>query len=156
MISKNSFDVIGISDRNVILEFKSKERVKINFSELNTIWIKKNKMSQIQILLSLLVLIVGLVFYILFNFIINFYILFLFFLFFLAVVKISNYKSYELHIILNNGTVYKKRIPLKLRYETITIINTIKKKKYYYKIDNENYLLTPLKVIVVGLLPFFG
>lgn len=129
MISKNSFDLIGISDRNVILEFKSKEQVKINFSELNTIWIKKNKMSQIQTFVPLLVLIVGLVFYMFFNFIINFYILTLFFLFFLVVVKISTYKSYELNIILKNGVIYKKRIPIKLRHETINIINTIKKKK---------------------------
>lgn len=129
MISKNSFDVIGISDRNVILEFKSKEQVKINFSELNAIWIKKNKMSQIQTFVPLLVLIVGLVFYMFFNFIINFYILTLFFLFFLVVVKISTYKSYELNIILKNGIIYKKRIPIKLRHETINIINTIKKKK---------------------------
>lgn len=132
MISKNSFDVIGISDRSVTLEFKSKDQVKINFSELNTIWIKKNKMSQFQIFWLLLALNVGLVFYIYFNYIINFYILVLFFLFFLVVIKMSKYKSYELHIILKNGIIYKKRIPVKLRYETINIINNIKKKKGEY------------------------
>jgi hypothetical protein len=42
----------------------------------------------------------------------------------------NKYKSYVLHIILNNGVIYKKRIPVKLRYETINIINTIKKKKF--------------------------
>lgn len=156
MISKNSFDVINISDSSIILEFKSKKEVQIKFTELNNIWIKKNKTSQIQIFVSLLVLNIGLVFYIMNNFIINFYILVLFFLIFLAVVKISNYKSYVLHIILNNGTVYKKRIPVKLRYETINVINTIKKKKYYYKIDNDNYLLTVMKSMLVVLIFFFS
>jgi hypothetical protein len=66
----------------------------------------------------------------LFNFIINFYILFLYFLIFLVLMKMNKYKSYVLHIILNNGVIYKKRIPVKLRYETINIINTIKKKKF--------------------------
>jgi uncharacterized membrane protein YbjE (DUF340 family) len=130
MITKNNFDKIIISDTVIILEFKTKKQATIKFSEVNNIWIKKNKKSQIQILLSLLVLIAGLVFYILFNFIINFYILFLYFLIFLVLMKMNKYKSYVLHIILNNGVIYKKRIPVKLRYETINIINTIKKKKF--------------------------
>lgn len=131
MISKKNFDVVGISDKSVILEFKSKEQVKINFSELNNIWVKKNKMSPIQTFIALLALNAGLVFYIFFNFIINFYILAIFFSSFLVLIKISNYKSYELHIILKNGVIYKKRIPAKLRPDTINIINNIQKKCEY-------------------------
>lgn len=132
MISKNSFDVIDISDRSIILEFKSKKQIKIKYSELNNICIKNIKISQIQKFISLLVFNMGIVFYVFFNNIINFFILILFFLFFLALVKISNYKIYVLHIILNNGSIYKKRIPVKLRTETINIINNIKKKKCEY------------------------
>lgn len=132
MISKNSFDVIDISDSSIILEFKSKKQIKIKYSELNNICIKNIKISQIQKFISLLVFNMGIVFYIFFNNIINFFILILFFLFFLALVKISNYKIYVLHIILNNGSIYKKRIPVKLRTETINIINNIKKKKCEY------------------------
>lgn len=132
MISKNSFDVIDISDSSIILEFKSKKQIKIKYSELNNICIKNSKISQIQKFISLLVFNMGIVFYVFFNNIINFFILILFFLFFLALVKISNYKIYVLHIILNNGSIYKKRIPVKLRTETINIINNIKKKKCEY------------------------
>lgn len=132
MISTNSFEVIGISDSSIILEFKSKKPVKIKYSELNNICIKNIKISQIQKFISLLVFNMGIVFYVFFNNIINFFILILFFLFFLALVKISNYKIYVLHIILNNGSIYKKRIPVKLRTETINIINNIKKKKCEY------------------------
>lgn len=132
MISKNSFDVIDISDSSIILEFKSKKQIKIKYSELNNICIKNIKISQIQKFISLLVFNMGIVFYVFFNNIINFFILILFFLFFLALVKISNYKIYVLHIILNNGSIYKKRIPVKLRTETINIINNIKKKKCEY------------------------
>lgn len=132
MISKNSFDVIDISDSSIILEFKSKKQIKIKYSELNNICIKNSKISQIQKFISLLIFNMGIVFYVFFNNIINFFILILFFLFFLALVKISNYKIYVLHIILNNGSIYKKRIPVKLRTETINIINNIKKKKCEY------------------------
>lgn len=132
MISKNSFDVIDISDSSIILEFKSKKQIKIKYSELNNICIKNIKISQIQKFISLLVFNMGIVFYVFFNNIINFFILILFFLFFLALVKISNYKIYVLHIILNNGSIYKKRIPVKLRTETINIINNIKKQKCEY------------------------
>lgn len=132
MISKNSFDVIDISDSSIILEFKSKKQIKIKYSELNNICIKNIKISQIQKFISLLIFNMGIVFYVFFNNIINFFILILFFLFFLALVKISNYKIYVLHIILNNGSIYKKRIPVKLRTETINIINNIKKQKCEY------------------------
>lgn len=132
MISKNSFDIIDISNRSIILEFKSKKQVKIKYSELNNICIKNSKTSQIQKFVSLLVFNMVIVFYIYFNNIINFFIWILFFLFFLALVKISNYKIYVLHIILNNGAIYKKRIPVKLRSETINNINNIKEKKMEY------------------------
>jgi NADPH-dependent 7-cyano-7-deazaguanine reductase QueF-like protein len=56
----------------------------------------------------------------------------------IAAVKINNYKNYELCITLKNGQVLKKTVPLELKYKTLEIIDSTRKKIYLSKINNEN------------------
>ena len=132
MFLNKKFETICLTENGIMLSNKSSKQKEILFSELDKIYITVNKISQTQEVLFILVLIgitVISLLYLQAEIIIPIFIL----ITFIIIVKLNNYKSYGLKIRLKNGTFFKKQIPSKLKYETVAIVNDIRKELYNYK-----------------------
>jgi len=132
MFLNKNFETICLTENGIMLSNKSSKQKEILFSELDKIYITVNKISQTQEVLFILVLIgitVISLLYLQAEIIIPIFIL----ITFIIIVKLNNYKSYGLKIRLKNGTFFKKQIPSKLKYETVAIVNDIRKELYNYK-----------------------
>ena len=63
-----------------------------------------------------------------------------------AGVKLNDYKSYGLKIYLKNGDYFKKQVSLKLKNDTIEVVNCIRKEIYAFNIEkNETINLNNLR-----------
>lgn len=132
MFLNKKFETICLTENGIMLSNKSSKQKEILFSELDKIYITVNKISQTQEVLFILVLIgitVISLLYLQAEIIIPIFIL----ITFVIIVKLNNYKSYGLKIRLKNGTFFKKQVPSKLKYETVAIVNDIRKELYNYK-----------------------
>lgn len=133
MFLNNKFEKIVITKKGIMLSNKSNKKKEILFSELDKIYITINKIPKIYEVLFVLFSIGIAVFSLLYQQ--PHIILPISFLIIVAVIKKMNtYKIYRLKICLKNGTFFKKHIPLKLKYESIDLINDVKKELYNYKI----------------------
>lgn len=132
MFLSNKFETISLTENGIMLSYKSSKQKEILFSELDKIYITVNKISQTQEVLFILGLIgitlISLL-YLQAEIIIPIFIL----ITFIIIVKLNNYKSYGLKIRLKNGTFLKKQVPSKLKYETVAIVNDVRKELYNYK-----------------------
>jgi hypothetical protein len=125
MISKETKAFISIAKNGIILNPKSRNKEQIPFEDVAKIHIS---IQQRQLVLK--------------SFLISYFIFTLFCLqylnFELSVLSILifcinfiamntlDFKTYQLQIVLKNNTVIEKRIPKKLKYEFITVINDVR------------------------------
>ncbi len=135
MNSNIKFNNIAVQGQGLILQYGKKEK-EIPFSEIENVYIKVNKLSPIGelgfILLPFLLIFLSVQYLTLEK------VMFLGLSTIIPVfVKINNYKSYGLRICLKDGTVFRKKVPLKVRSENISIVNAIRKKQlsHYSKIN---------------------
>jgi hypothetical protein len=122
----NDFKKITISEKGMILKFKTKEQKEIPFSEINKIYIKAKKT---PVLFMLLFVAVSLSVVLLSLWIFGFKLILFspLFLILVGVIKLNNYKRYVLKIKLKCGNAIIQPIPLKLKYKTIDDITKIRK-----------------------------
>lgn len=125
MISKETKAFISIAKNGIVLNPKSRNKEQIPFADITKIHIS---IQQRQIALK--------------SFLIGYFIFTLFCLQYLnvelsilsilifsinfVVMNTLDFKTYRLQIILKNNTVIEKRIPKKLKYEFITVINEVR------------------------------
>lgn len=130
-----TFEDLNLEKNKLILSFKKMKKREILFTELDSIYISLNKFPSFYECLPLLfsiVIIAAFLLYLSLDVILFLPPLIII----VSIAKMTNYKSYELKIRLKNGVFLKKRVPQKLKYETIDIINEVRKEMYNYKIKN--------------------
>jgi hypothetical protein len=125
MISKETTAIISISNNGIILNPKSNSTEQILYSDVSKIYISVH---QRQFVLKI--------------FLISYFIFTLFCLNYLnlelsvfsiviftinfLVMNSLDFKSYRLQIVLKNNMIIEKRIPKKLKYEFISIVNEVR------------------------------
>ncbi len=130
------FNKLAIVEQGLILQHGKKEEWEISFSEIENIYIKVNKLKPICelgfILLPFLLIFLSVQYFSLEK------VMFLGLSTIIPVfVKINNYKSYGLRICLKDGTVFRKRVSLEEKDDTISIVNIVRRKQlnHYVKIN---------------------
>jgi hypothetical protein len=136
MISKETKAFISIAKNGIILNPKSRNKKQISFADVSKIHIN---IQQRQLVFK--------------SFLISYFIFTLFCLQYLnlelsilsilifcinfIVMNTLDFKTYRLQIILKNNAIIEKRIPKKLKYEFITVINYVRNQ---LQITTENVL----------------
>lgn len=125
MTSKETTAIINIANTGIILNPLSKKKEQIPFSDVAKIHINVNHRKFILksfligyflfTLFCLQYLNLELSLFSILIFIINF-----------TVMNTLDFKTYHLHIVLKNNTTIEKRIPKKLKYEFISVINEVR------------------------------
>jgi len=129
----NKFQEIAIAKNGMILISKANTEKEILFSELDKIYISVYKIPPIYDFLFIVFSLGLVIFSLLYLPLILFSIIFLLIII-TVILKMNNYKSYQLKIKLKNGGLIKKQVPLKLKYEMIDAVNKVRKEIYNYKI----------------------
>lgn len=146
MNRNTKFNDLTIVEHGVILKKGKMKEIKISFSELDKIYLKVSKLNPICEL--------GLI-------------LLPFFLIYLSVqymsiekvmfvglssvipvfLKINNYKSYRLIICLKDGSIFRKKVFLKIKEETVSTVNAVRKEQLnHYTKTNTSHKFEPLGV----------
>lgn len=132
MSINTKFDNLIIVKNGLILKNGSKRERKISFSKLDKIYIKLSKLDplyELALNLFLFLLILLSVYYVSIEKVIFVGL----FSFILVFVKIKNYKIYRLIICLKDGTVFRKKVFLKTKDETISVVITIRKEQLNHR-----------------------
>jgi hypothetical protein len=147
MSINTKFDDLTIVEHGLILKKGKKRERKISFSELDMIYIKVNKLNPVCelgfILLPFLLIFLSV------HYVTIEKVMFVGLTTVIPVfVKINNYKSYKLIICLKDGAVFRKKVFLKIKEETISIVNTVRKEhlNHYTKTNASLHKLKPLEV----------
>lgn len=120
------FNTLTLTDGGIVLGLKNKQQKEISFLELDKVYMKTHRLKPVYelvfILFPFLLILLGVQFLVLEK---------VMFMALLAVVpvyvKAFRYKRYGLTMCLNDGTVFRKKVPLKQKAENISVINTVKK-----------------------------
>jgi hypothetical protein len=126
MISKQSTNLISITNNGIILNSKSKSNQQIPFAEVAKVHLQiRNHQTILKIflisyfiftLLCMQYLNLEMSIFSAFIYIINF-----------IVINTLDFKSYRLQIVLKNNNVIEKQIPKKLKYDYISLISEIRR-----------------------------
>jgi hypothetical protein len=126
MISKQSTNLISITNNGIILNSKSKSNQQIPFAEVAKIHLQiRHHQTILKIfLISYFIFTLFCMQYLnlemsifsAFIYIINFF-----------VINTLDFKSYSLQIVLKNNNVIEKQIPKKLKYDYISLISEIRR-----------------------------
>jgi len=126
MISKQSTNLISITNNGIILNSKSKSNQQIPFAEVAKIHLQiRHHQTILKIflisyfiftLLCIQYLNLEMSIFSAFIYIINFF-----------VINTLDFKSYRLQIVLKNNNVIEKQIPKKLKYDYISLISEIRR-----------------------------
>jgi hypothetical protein len=126
MISKQSTNLISITNNGIILNSKSKSNQQIPFAEVAKIHLQiRHHQTILKIflisyfiftLLCMQYLNLEMSIFSAFIYIINFF-----------VINTLDFKSYRLQIVLKNNNVIEKQIPKKLKYDYISLISDIRR-----------------------------
>ena len=139
MIACNQFKKVTVVKNGLVLIFNSKKQKQISISELEKVYITVDKIAPIYaffyILSSIAFMLVS-IWYLLFELILIVPI----FVIVIAGIKVKNYKSYALEICLKNGEYFKKPVAAELRYETIEVVNSIRKEIFIFSIAKSDNL----------------
>ena len=135
MNSNYKFDLLKVEEDKIIISGKKRESSEISFSEIDIIYVSAKKC---PLLITLLLLFFSI------SFIIScvlylskqMVLLILPIGLLVFILKAIYYNGYELKIRQKNQCIYKMKIPLKLKNETISKANEIRKKVYDYQILN--------------------
>ncbi|WP_338407489.1 hypothetical protein [uncultured Flavobacterium sp.] len=132
-INQNTlFNNLTFSENGLTLTHKNKSKREISFDDVEQIYIKKHKLHPVLECMGIaspFVLVYMAIQYVPFAFeilialitILSFY------------KSIFNFKWYRLCVRLKDGTTYRKKIPLHLKTESITILDKIRTNYLYYK-----------------------
>lgn len=137
MTSKIKFENISLIDNGIILSLKSpKKEELIYFSEIDKVYIKKNKIQPIYYYLfisssSMFILILLFI-----NFKLDIILIVPILVIMTVVIKLNSRKIYALKIRLKDGRFFRQEVPLKLKYKTIEIVSIIRHKIYAHTINN--------------------
>lgn len=141
------FTRFDLFENSIVLQLRLKEKLEIFIPEINKIYLSVYVVPPIKefliLILSALVFVITILFFS--------YELFLvipLLVLVLILMKIINYKRYTLFIKLENGMVYKKRIAVKYRHETIDFLNSVRKKKYLLQNSNNRAIFTNTVIII--------
>ncbi|MFV8371196.1 hypothetical protein [Flavobacterium sp. LB2P6] len=133
MISKNRFTKVTMGSNGLII-ITTKDKKEISISELDRVYITVDKIAPIYtfsyILLSIAFILFSL-WYLPFDMILIAPSL----LIIAAGIKLREYKSYGLKICLKNGNYFKKQFPSELKYDTIEMVNCIRKEIFAFNIE---------------------
>lgn len=133
MISKNKFTKVTLVKNGLIL-ISEKNKKEIPISEVDKVYITVDKLSPIYIFSYILLSITFILFSIWFLSL-DIILIVPSLLVILVSTKLNNYKSYGLAICLKDGDYYKQQVPSELKYDTIELINCIRKEIYAFKIE---------------------
>ena len=135
MNSNYKFDLLKVEEDKLIVSGKRRESSEILFSEIEMIYVSAKKCPLLINLISLFFLIVFIISCALY---LSLHLLLLIVPIVLLVftLKTIYYNGYELKIRLKNQSIYKTKVPLKLKNEAISKVNEIRKKVYDYQILN--------------------
>jgi hypothetical protein len=126
------FNNLTFSENGMTLTHKNKFKREISFDDVEQIYIKKHKLHPIfecMGIASPFVLVYMAIQYVALTFVILIALITI-----LPLYKsIFNYKWYRLCVRLKNGTTYRKKIPLHLKAENISILDKIRTNYLYYK-----------------------
>lgn len=145
MIINTKFKKITLVKNGLILDYKSKPKKEISFSELDEIYITVNKIKPIYSLLIIL-LSIGIAAFSFLYLQTDIILLIAFLIVITIIFKMNDYKSYGLKIRLKNGETFEKKVPVKSKHEMIAIVNDAPKEIYNYKIKNSNEVLHQFSV----------
>jgi hypothetical protein len=131
MKTKSQFDSLTLIENGIQLQFKNNNQHPISFSELDKIYIKKHQFGRTSLMgfLVLPIVLIPLVVSILPLDIVLFLVLITAILFY---TKATQYKWYSLKVMLQDGTLFQKKVPVRNKFENIYLINKVKDEKYYY------------------------
>lgn len=135
IISSSTFESLDRIENGLVIKNKKKEEIKIEYSALFKIYIRKCKLNlykKIGILSLLLLLIPALDNYLPIELII-------FAIGILAIpmmVKLNNYIQYQLVLQDYEGAIYKRNFGVKTKQEHINLINIVRKEIFQATIDN--------------------
>lgn len=139
MNSNTKFNKLTIVEQGLILQYGKKEEREIPFSEIENVYIKAYKLKpayELGFILFPFLLILLAVRYLALEKVMFFGLTTVVPVF----IKTHNYKSYGLRICLKDGTVFRKRVPLNVKSENVSIVNSIRKEQlnHYSKINVPN------------------
>lgn len=126
MISKETTNIISIANNGIILNPKSNNNKQIPFTEVAKVHLR---IRHHQVILKIFLvcyfiftlycmqsLNLELSIFSAFIYVVNFF-----------VINTLDFKSYRVQVVLKNNSIIEKRIPKKLKYEYINIINEIRR-----------------------------
>jgi hypothetical protein len=130
--STTKFDYLTVAENGLVLKQGKKQLSQISFSGIDKIYIKVYKPKPIYYYLFF---IIPMLFaFLCFEFVrLNVEMAMVLFPVIPPLVKTSRFNSYGLVIVTKEGSVYRKKLPLKLKTDTIEIINEVKKKMVAYR-----------------------
>lgn len=126
------FDNLALVDNGLVLKDGKKQLGQISFSEIEKIYIKVYKLKPIYGFLFVMIPVFFA--FLCFEFIkLNVEMAMVILPVKPALEKRNRFKSYGLVIVLKDGSVYSKKLPLKFKTDTIEIINEVKRKMVVHK-----------------------
>lgn len=131
IMGTTKFESLTVAENGIVLKYEKNKVNEISFSELDKIYIKVYKLKPIYGILFILLpmLFAFLCFeFIKFNIEISVALLPII----PALVNVHRFKRFDLVIVLKGGSIYRKQISLKLKSDTVEVINQVKKKCLYY------------------------
>lgn len=128
------FTRIDLSENGIVLRLQSKEELEIFMPELKKIYIAVYAISIFQ---KFLIFLFFGVFFVLVSIYLSLdmFLLICSLVSVLLLMKIIDYRSYTLFVLLQNGTAYKQKIPLKYKFEAIDTVYKVRRKIYCYKVQ---------------------
>ncbi len=125
MISKETKAFISITNNGIILNPKSRTKEQISFTDVAKIHInvKQQQFAIKSFLIGYFIFTLFCLQYL--NLELSIFSILIFCINFI-VLNTLDFKTYRLQIVLKNNTVIEKRIPKKLKYEFITVINEVR------------------------------
>ena len=143
MISKNKFTKVTLVKNGLIL-ISEKNKKEIPISEVDKVYITVDKLAPIYTFVYIL-LSIAFILFTLWYLSLDIFLIVPSLLVIAASTKFNNYKSYGLAICLKNGDYFKQQVPSELKYDTIELVNCIRKEIYVFKIEkSENISLNYL------------
>lgn len=130
--STNKFDSLKVVENGLLLKCQNKREIKIPYTELDKIYIKKCKLNPFVEFLCI-------AFPFLFVYIAMQYLPFYLMILVSVItvlpvfIRVINYKWYKLFVFLNDGTFFTKRVSLHKKTENFSILNRVEKEIFDYK-----------------------
>jgi hypothetical protein len=125
MISKETTAIISISNNGIILNPKSSSNKQIPYSDVSKIHISVHQRQFVLKIFLITYFIFTLFCLNYLNLELSVFSIVIFTINFL-VMNSLDFKSYRLQIVLKNNMIIEKRIPKKLKYEFISIVNEVR------------------------------